>query len=671
MKILVFAHSGIFGGAEKALRYLIDLLIVKHEIQVVLPNRNGSEAIHYLELGLTCHELDLPPSLPHFSTSILHYSRTDFQSIIEILGQHSFDLALSNTMAILHGGIIAQKLGIPHLTYAHEYLDDQELLPSSNSKKYYLDLLQETSTKIISCSKFVASQFDQEPFANSFILEPYDFSINSISRDFLPDSELVIQVIGTQSLRKNPSFAANLVKSLSLRGLEVRLDIIGSENSGSGKLKQVLQKRNIKHRLMGQQSNPYDLNLHSKVITLICSNTEPYGLTIPESLRMGIPVLSTRSGGPEEILPNQYLFDVGNLEEAVRVTERLFSNYDFHVQEAIDHYSTLQKKNSKKVLADQISDLLENVSSSFVSSLDSNLIELIESVRLASQLPLDLDSIAQHIAKVSSNQSESPDHQVILDRIDLESKIPGISVLNDINQFEVVPFVESTNLNALYSTGLGLAIELSAHVNDIERLEMSSFIVCCLMESQQKQNRRLKILAIGDGLGIDSIRLGLAGFDVDYIDYDQSNMSKVAELNIAKIKELKHLDCNVRVIKGPDQEYDAIVCLEVIEHVGNPLEFMLSFHPHLTNEGLLFISECFNGIENKWPTHLYANEKYSGLLPFMLSGGFQYLSMNWQPFAKPYLFKKLTVIQENPSFDLFFDHLSVRNLIINQIDVGF
>jgi len=671
MKIIVFAHSAIFGGAEKALRYLIDLLMPNHEIQVVLPNRNGSEALHYLSLGLTCHELDLLPSLPNFANCVLQFARTDFQGVIELLAKQSFDLAISNTMAILHGGIIAHKLGIPHLTYAHEYLDDQELLPCSNSRHFYLNLVQQSSTKIISCSKFVASQFNREPFAKPFILEPYDFSTHTVSRDLANDPEYVIQVIGTQSQRKNPSFAANLVKSLALRGANVRLDIIGSGNSGSAKLNQVLQKRNIKYRLMGQLSNPYESNLHSRVITLICSNTEPYGLTIPESLRMGIPVLSTRSGGPEEILPPQYLFGVGDLDEAVRKSEEIFSNYDSHAKEAIGHYSILQKRISNQVLSEQITELLEDIRSSFVPSSDSTLFDLIESVRLSSQIPLDLDSIGQHIAKVASNHTESEDHKVVLERIDLESKIPGISVLNDINLFDVVPFAESKNMQALYLTGLGLAIELSAHVNDIDRLEMSSFIVCSLHERQKTQKDRLKILVVGDGLGIDSIRLGLAGFRVDYIDYDQSNMSKVAKLNIAKVKELKQLNFEVQVINDPNQEYDAIVCLEVIEDLTNPLQFMLNFHPHLTNDGLLFISECFNGIENKWPTHLHTNEQYAGLLPFMLCGGFEYMGINRQPYAKPYLFKKRPEILENPSFELFFDHLSVRNYILNQLDVGF
>src|SRR5208282_2557104 len=95
-----------------------------------------------------------------------------------------------------------------------------------------------------------------------------------------------------------------------------------------------------------------------------------------------------------------------------------------------------------------------------------------------------------------------------------------------------------------------------------------------------------KILMLGDGIGIDSIRMSNSGFYTDYMDSDESNMVKIAQLNFVSVKRVNvHAKLGVVNDVNKEKEYDAVVCLEVIEHVPNPIEFIRSVANHLGDGG--------------------------------------------------------------------------------------
>ena len=81
------------------------------------------------------------------------------------------------------------------------------------------------------------------------------------------------------------------------------------------------KKLNIYKRIhfLGWVDNPYKYIKHSNI--LVCtSQTESFGNVIVEAMICGIPVISTRCGGPEEIINNDvdgFLVDIGDIEDLV------------------------------------------------------------------------------------------------------------------------------------------------------------------------------------------------------------------------------------------------------------------------------------------------------------------------------------------------------------------
>ena len=173
MKIIVFAHSGGPGGAEHALRHLVAMLAERHEVDIILPDLERGEAAYYTERGHRGCHLPAPFGLPDVSGALLHYARLDLADIVRVLREGAYDLALSDTLAILHGAWIARYLGIPHLHYVHEYLQDEELMPVALSRASYLAMVGESSSvcRVMTRSSPIASSRGsrraREPVASS------------------------------------------------------------------------------------------------------------------------------------------------------------------------------------------------------------------------------------------------------------------------------------------------------------------------------------------------------------------------------------------------------------------------------------------------------------------------------------------------------------------------
>ena len=673
MKIIVFAHSGGPGGAEHALRHLVAMLAERHEVDIILPDLERGEAAYYTERGHRCYHLPVPFALPDVSGALLHYARLDLADIVRVLREGAYDLALSNTLAILHGAWIARYLGIPHLHYVHEYLQDEELMPVALSRASYLAMVGESSSGIIACSDFVAGQFPEALQAPLRVLEPFDYTQAVEPRAFDDAGENVIQVIGTRSHRKHAVFALDVAKALALRGVPVRVDIIGSAHSADGRLGRMIQKRGVPVRVFDHHPDPYAINIATRTVTLVCATTEPYGLTVPESLRRGIPVVASRSGGPQGLLPSSLLYDVDDLEGCVRALEQVFAHYPDQVAQACQQYDTLAARIDRQSVTEALERTLTGALEHRVPIGSPRLDALVERVKPVLHLPLDTADMAAAIAKVGRREGVKQDAAAVVARIEAERQQPGTAVAEDLRRFDVVPFVMSAGMDRLYRHGLGLAVELAATCEDPGRLQMAAFIVSALDEWQREHQRSPRVLALGDGIGIDSLRFALAGFSVTYVDYDQSRMAEVAARHFDTVRASRRgRKLPVRVVDRVTHAYDAVVCLEVIEHVPDPAQFFEGVAGHVGEGGLLFISECFNGIENRWPTHLRSNESLAGMLPLMAPPTLDYVGTHPALPGKPFVFRRREADAPAAASctDLLRQRTVERMLLQQRLDLG-
>ncbi|MDP3779209.1 MAG: class I SAM-dependent methyltransferase [bacterium] len=95
------------------------------------------------------------------------------------------------------------------------------------------------------------------------------------------------------------------------------------------------------------------------------------------------------------------------------------------------------------------------------------------------------------------------------------------------------------------------------------------------------------IVELGPGTGIMLRKLHAAGFRylagadiIDYIKYQE----------IAALGIIKHADLNVEKAPFPDQVYDLVIALQIMEHLENPSHFQRECRRLLKPGGLLIIS---------------------------------------------------------------------------------
>jgi len=671
MNILIFAHTTDYGGAERALLDLALLLVPEHQVSVMFPASNGVLVDKFREIGVKCGVIPIELSLPAPFKTLLKLCDPEIEGLISHLKQSQYDFIICNTITTIYGALISRKLKIPCITYAHEYLyGEPDLIPHGCSEEFYLDAISNLSNHLLCASEYVKSSFkNQNKCSVLYPFTPYQ-DIKTDYRSNLSADPLNLLVIGVKSKRKNSHFAITVLKALRLRGVLINLYIIGSENSGTYKLKQqttIRDENNI--FILSHLDDPY--SIPGRNINLVCALSEPYGLTIPESLSRGIPVVSSRCGGPEEILPSELLYDMNDIDGCVRTIEHIVKKYDHFSDLSRAKYLEVAEKNnieSRRVIVNQaIESAFQNYQTSPIKNDFLNL----ESFKKVITPPISFDQIIENISIISNESPFPMSTSQVRSLVNAEIETPGSAVMTDIQNFDVVPFGYSANMEHLYKNGLGLAVELLANFENVGKQYMLAYIILRL-EELRKTKPDLRVLSLGDGLGVDSIILASCGFNVEYIDFDKSLMSKCAELNFKAVMSNASYPLVLSILSEPSTFYDVIISLEVIEHVADPKAFMKYVSNLLTPGGLLFMSECFDGIYDKWPTHLYSNEKYASILPVLAAPYFKLLDINTHPIGKPYLFSKNLTdkIEENP-LTFFEDPIFFGSMGNGQIRIGF
>lgn len=639
--LLVVSHRAGNGGAETALqRLLLTLRGLGHTCVVLLPSREGGLADWCKRNKFEGLVLDMQHALPDATTAFLQMSMQGLEAITEQLRPRGFAAVITNTTAVFHGARMAQLLDVPHLFWVHELIDDDsEVRCTGIPPAEYLRVVAAGADQLLCCSQAVQLQFKACSVETpSCVLYPH---VDADVPPAVTGRHAVIELlaIGVQSVRKNPVFALTVLQALRLRGREAVLHLVGANQTQTPRVKAAIERRGLAaavHR-HGEIADPYTL-ASGRVINLVGATHEPFGLTIPEALSRGIPVVASRSGGPQELLAEADLFDVGDVDACVRRIEAIADDYTVARARALQRYADIKQAFLPALQQRVVADALQAAHARY-RALPRALLpyvgpKLQAAISLAA-LPFDLllDNIAQE-AGLSRIEVEL--------RVQQERAQPGHAVLEDCRRFDVVPFSPSPQMDTLYREGAGFAVELAASHADEGRMLMAGFIISRLV--YESRERPLRVLALGDGIGIDSMRLASMGFDVDYIDFDGSLTARIARRNFQRLAERAPAGAGrVSVIADAAMQlpYDAVVCLEVIEHVSDPHGFMSMLSERLAPGGLLFISECFDGVRDHWPTHLQSNEDFAALLPMMAADAGLVLDdyMNL-PFGKPYVLRK-------------------------------
>jgi 2-polyprenyl-3-methyl-5-hydroxy-6-metoxy-1,4-benzoquinol methylase len=137
----------------------------------------------------------------------------------------------------------------------------------------------------------------------------------------------------------------------------------------------------------------------------------------------------------------------------------------------------------------------------------------------------------------------------------------------------------------------------------------------CLMRGwigeffQRASPEPLQVLTYGDGMGFDSLFFAQCGHCVSYFEVSEKCAAFACEMFRTMNTDVEWIDSDEKL---KTRRFDAIVCLDVLEHVPAPEELVASLASLLHPGGYLLVSAPFWHVHPSTPTHLSAHRGYSG-----------------------------------------------------------
>jgi SAM-dependent methyltransferase len=175
------------------------------------------------------------------------------------------------------------------------------------------------------------------------------------------------------------------------------------------------------------------------------------------------------------------------------------------------------------------------------------------------------------------------------------------------------------------------------------------------------------VLMLGDGCGNDTLYLSRffgSRLKLHYFDVPGSKTFEFAQTRF------RENSVRVEVISArnalPPDSFDIVVCLEVLEHLPNPIEAIATIRQVLRTGGIALVTESFGSVSPNFPTHLRSNARFAGRTPLLfLERNLLLTFFNTNPWLcfRPMEFTKRERISVRERLRVIANRLVLRSLV--------
>ncbi|MBI4688136.1 MAG: glycosyltransferase family 4 protein [Nitrospirae bacterium] len=350
IKILIVMHGSGLGGVEKSLQTLCKYIDrEKFQLTVALPSEGPMKS--YLDdLGITTFvtQIDAWTPIPFIFGERHYYQfltgmKDRVRGLKDIIRKNDIDIVHSSTLSVADGAFAARLAGKPHIWHIHG-----KSVGTTNAYGSYLpvetiySLVADLSACIVAVSNDV-SRFLQGYIPGESVKVVYNgIDINEfdafvpLSTTFrnefhLHDKRLVVLVGRVTDVKGINDYVEAAIKVLSEKN-DVAFLVVGREEDKdlSEKIKKRINSANFSKGIIftGERTDIPAI-LKEADIVVCSSKAEGFPYSILEAMSAAKPVVTTRCGGPEEMVIHKetgFHVDVGSPEQIAECVIALLDN---------------------------------------------------------------------------------------------------------------------------------------------------------------------------------------------------------------------------------------------------------------------------------------------------------------------------------------------------------
>jgi len=218
----------------------------------------------------------------------------------------TFDVVYTNTVTVLDFAIAAKLCGVPHVWHLREAASDNPQLISTFSNYWTGKIVRGLSNRVIFNSNYLRARYGRGHPTKDVVVYNGTGSVLDVPsvngmRQTLP---LVILTAGFMERRKGLDVLLDALLAIPQDLREAFSVVVAGQIEQSYLIEEIaprVEKLASSVRLLGWVDNIQEC-MRSAHLLVSSARDEPFGRTLIEAMMMGVPVVATRSGGPEEIV---------------------------------------------------------------------------------------------------------------------------------------------------------------------------------------------------------------------------------------------------------------------------------------------------------------------------------------------------------------------------------
>ncbi|MBE0568169.1 MAG: glycosyltransferase family 4 protein [Deltaproteobacteria bacterium] len=377
VRVMFVSHDPTMYGAQQSLLTLLASIDRSVCTPFLLNPKNGPLGRKAADLGIPVFVEQLVHWVPGSWVKgsrrgyLKHYFRffgslnERCRAIERLIAKHGIDLVYTNTVTCVEGAIAAKRSGKPHVWHIRESIPGNSELVPLLPYDLHCAAISALSESVVFCSRVLANGYPRLSGKANVVYNGFPFPFPPRDRNAaraeitgklgIESGSKLVAIVGALHPRKDLHTFLDAAVQVA-RGMRDAVFLIAG--AGSEQYTDTVRRRigelklDSKVRLLGWRDD-IDEMLGAIDVLVISSEQESFGRTMIEALAMETPVVSTRCGGPEEVLtdgetgflvpvkdPSAMADAIGKLLADPRLSRRMGMNGRSHVSASfgIDRY---------------------------------------------------------------------------------------------------------------------------------------------------------------------------------------------------------------------------------------------------------------------------------------------------------------------------------------------